>query len=138
MDEAKLQELMGQKFHCSQILMMTGMEYLEKDDPDLIRAMTGLAGGLAGCGRNCGALTGGAAMLGLFAGRGAPDEEENPELFQMVSEYLAWFEERFGTPDCDTILKGDKSNIPRTCPGLIEEACEKATEILRDYGYLPM
>ena len=137
MNTDQIHELLGQGFHCSQILMKAGMEYLEKDDPDLLRAMNGLAGGLGGCGRNCGALTGGVCMFGLFAGRGTPEEAENPMLSEMVSEYLAWFEETFGSPDCDTILEGDRQNIPRVCPGLIENAVEKATELLREHGCLP-
>ncbi len=138
MDDRRVGELLEQKFHCSQILMKAGMEYLEIEDPALLRAMNGLAGGLGGCGRNCGALTGGVCMLGLFAGRGAPEEEENPELMQMVSEYLAWFEETFGSPDCGDIIRGDAANIPGTCPALICAAVEKATQLLKDYGYLPM
>lgn len=137
MDGDRVRELLGQRFHCSQILMKSGMDYLKMDDPALLRVMNGLAGGLGGCGRNCGALTGGVCMFGLFAGRGAPEEPENPELMEMVSEYLAWFEETFGSPDCDTILGGDRSSIPAVCPGLIEAAAEKAEEILRGHGYLP-
>ncbi len=137
MDNDRIQELLAQRFHCSQILMKSGMELLGKDDPDLLRAMNGLAGGLGGCGRNCGALTGGVCMFGLFLGRGTPEEAENPALFELVSEYLAWFEETYGSPDCDTILEGDQANIPRVCPGLIESAVEKAAELLRERGCLP-
>ncbi|RAZ27488.1 hypothetical protein DK853_49575, partial [Klebsiella oxytoca] len=72
------------------------MDAMELEEPNLVKAMSGLAGGLGGCGRNCGALTGGACMLSLFAGRGAPEEETDPDLAAMVSEYLAWFEGTYG------------------------------------------
>ena len=54
MKESKVRELLAQKFHCSHILMKTGMELKGTEDPDLMRVMNGLAGGLSGCGKNCG------------------------------------------------------------------------------------
>jgi C_GCAxxG_C_C family probable redox protein len=137
MDADRVRELLKQKFHCSQILVQSGMDHLGLDDPALLRAVNGLAGGLGGCGRNCGALTGGVCMFGLFAGRGCENEKEDPELSQMISEYLEWFEQTYSSPDCDTIISGDPYNIPEICPDLIEAAADKAEQILCDYGYLP-
>lgn len=91
--------------------------------------------GLGGCGKNCGALTGGVCMISLFAGRGAAEEESGPELETMVSEFLLWFEETYGSADCGDIIQGDKDNISSTCPQLICAACRKALELLQSYGF---
>ena len=136
MKDSQVRELLAQKFHCSHILMKTGLELKGENNPEVMRVMNGLAGGLMGCGKNCGALTGGCAMFGLFAGRGLPEEEENPDLHDMVEDYVEWFEDRFGSCNCDDILDGDKANIPMVCPELIQVCSEKATEILQDYGYV--
>lgn len=136
--EEQVNQLLAQKFHCSQIMMRLGMDALALEEPNLVKVMTGLAGGLGGCGRNCGALTGGVCMFSLFAGRGDAAESSHPELEEMVSEYLSWFEESYGSPNCDDILMGDKGNIPRTCPDLILSAGQKAMEILEDHGFLPV
>ena len=133
--DEKITKLLSQKFHCSQVMMQMGMEALELEEPNLIKAMTGLAGGLGGCGKNCGALTGGVCMLSLFAGRGALEEEADSELENMVSELLAWFEETYGSADCGDIIQGDKANIPFTCPSLICATCRKALEILKSRGF---
>lgn len=133
--DEKIAGLLSQKFHCSQIMMQIGMDALELDEPNLIKSMTGLAGGLGGCGRNCGALTGGVCMISLFAGRGMAEEEADPELEGMISELLAWFEETYGSADCGDIIQGDKNNIPGTCPQLICAACRKALEILESRGF---
>lgn len=133
--DERILELLGQKFHCSQIMMQVGMDILKLDEPDLIKVMTGLAGGLGGCGKNCGALTGGVCMLSLFAGRGTPEEKARQDLEAMISEFLAWFEETYSSADCGDIIQGDKANIPDTCPQLICSACRKALEILRDHGF---
>ena len=136
MKDSQVRELLAQKFHCSHVLMKTGLELKGENNPEVMRVMNGLAGGLMGCGKNCGALTGGCAMFGLFAGRGLPEEEENPDLHDMVEDYVEWFEDRFGSCNCDDILEGDKANIPMVCPELIQVCSEKATEILQDYGYV--
>ena len=133
--DEKITKLLSQKFHCSQVMMQMGMEALELEEPNLVKAMTGLAGGLGGCGKNCGALTGGVCMLSLFAGRGTAEEEADPELAAMVSELLSWFEETYGSPDCGDIIQGDKANIPATCPQLICATCQRALEILDSRGF---
>jgi C_GCAxxG_C_C family probable redox protein len=89
-------ELNFQGFHCSQILLFMGLEAQGKRDPDLIRAMNGLAGGMGFSGEVCGALTGGACLLGLYAGRGAPDEEEHLNLNLMITQLVEWFSVEFG------------------------------------------
>lgn len=133
--DEKVMELLSQKFHCSQVMMQVGMSVLGLDEPNLVKAMTGLAGGLGGCGRNCGALTGGVCMLSLFAGRGEEQEEADPDLAAMISELLAWFEVTYGSPDCDDIIQGDKANIPLTCPKLVCACARKTLEILNSYGF---
>lgn len=54
----RMMELKAKGFYCSQILTMLALESQEKENPDLVRAMAGLAFGV-GIGEVCGALTGG-------------------------------------------------------------------------------
>ena len=90
MNEATLRmiTLAGQGFFCSQILLSMGLEAQGKSNPDLIRAMAGLAGGLGFTGDTCGALTGGACLLSLYAGKGLPEEQEDEKLNLMISELV--------------------------------------------------
>ena len=64
-DLDRMRELKQQGFFCSQILMTLGLELQGKENPELIRAMNGLAGGLGFTGETCGALDG----RRMFAGR---------------------------------------------------------------------
>ena len=48
----RLLELGLQGFECSQIMMMIALELEEKENPDLIRAVSGLTGGM-GHGGGC-------------------------------------------------------------------------------------
>lgn len=139
MDEEKIYTLLSQKFNCAQIMAIMGLERRGSENPELVRAMTGLGGGLGGCGKACGALTGAVAMMGLFAGRGTPEEEADPELKSMVQELVEWFQDVYGSPetgvDCAGIIQGDLSRQKAICPGLITETCQKALELLEDYGF---
>ncbi len=135
MDELlRMLELAGQRFHCSQILLFLGLDAQEKQNPDLIRAMAGLAGGVGFCGDICGALTGGACLLALYAGRGTADEEEDPRLNVMINELVEWFTQEFsecyGGIHCREILGDDPRNQTSRCPELVTRTYEKVKFLL--------
>jgi C_GCAxxG_C_C family probable redox protein len=140
MDELfRMLQLAGQGFHCSQILLCLGLEAQGKDNPDLIRTMAGLAGGVGFCGDICGALTGGACLLALYAGRGAADEEDDPRLNVMVSELVEWFTQEFsecyGGIHCREILADDPRNQTSRCPELVTRTYEKVKLLLVENGF---
>jgi C_GCAxxG_C_C family probable redox protein len=140
MDELlRMLELSGQGFHCSQILLFLGLEAQGKSDPDLIRAMAGLAGGVGFCGDLCGALSGGACLIALYAGRGTPDEVDDPKLNLMVSELVEWFTQEFsecyGGIHCREILAEDPRNQAVRCPGIVARTYQKAKALLLEHGF---
>lgn len=128
-------ELAHQGFYCSQILIILALEAQGKSNPDLVRAMSGLHGGMGDCGNVCGTLTGGACLLALYAGKGAPEEKENVRLNPMINELVEWFEQecrsRFNTGiTCSDILQDDARNRATRCPQIVMATFEKAREIL--------
>ena len=132
-------ELGRQGFYCSQILLFMGLEAQGKSNTDLIRVMSALAGGLGFSGDLCGALTGGACLLGLYAGRGLPEEEEDPRLNLMITELVEWFAQEYGRVyggiRCETIL-GDDPGAQRTrCPTLVLGTYEKVKALLLENGF---
>jgi C_GCAxxG_C_C family probable redox protein len=132
-------ELAGQGFYCSQILLLMGLEAQGKADADLIRAMAGLVGGLGFSGDVCGALTGGACLLGLYAGKGAPGEEEDPRLHVMVGELVEWFTreygQRYGGIHCAAILDDNPQHRTTRCPALVLGIYEKVKSLLLENGF---
>jgi C_GCAxxG_C_C family probable redox protein len=140
MDEMlRMLELAGQGFHCSQILLSLGLEAQGKSNPDLVRAMAGLAGGVGFCGDICGALTGGACLIALYAGRGTPEEEDHPKLNLMINELMEWFTERFsqcfGGIRCSEILAEDPANQSVRCPGIVTGTYQEVLSLLVDNGF---
>ncbi len=132
-------ELAQQGFYCSQILLVMGLEAQGKDNIDLIRTMSGLAGGVGFSGELCGVLTGGACLIALYAGRGVPEEEEDPRLNIMVSELVEWFSEEYGRMyggiRCETILGDDPLARRTKCPTMVRGTYEKVKALLLENGF---
>lgn len=126
-------ELSLQGFGCSQVLALMGLEAQGKTAPDLVRAMAGLQNGL-GCGKVCGTLSGACCVLGLYAGRGAPEETGDSTLAPMLTELVTWFEDtfgrRYGGIDCKDIVGQDPRLRLERCPEIVIATIRKVTEIL--------
>ncbi|MCE1252455.1 MAG: C-GCAxxG-C-C family protein [Anaerolineae bacterium] len=138
-DGERMLELRRQGFYCSQILMKMGLELQGKNNPDLMRVMQSLAGGLGFSGEICGALTGGACLLGLYAGKGLPEEQEDPRLLFMIEDLVKWFKagfgEQYGGITCDRILEDSPKNQMNRCPGLVAGTYQKVKELLVENGF---
>jgi C_GCAxxG_C_C family probable redox protein len=135
----RMVEIAQQEFYCSQILLMMGLEAQGKQNPELIRAMAGLVGGLGFCGKTCGSLTGGACLLALYAGKGSEEEVEDSRLNAMIRELVEWFEREqcanYGDINCERILENNPKNRLERCPQLVYATYEKVKAILAENGY---
>ncbi len=136
----RIAEMLLSGLKCSHVLMKLALEAQGRDDPDLVRAMSGLALGM-GQGFNCGALSGGCCVLGLVAGRAGEDETEDPRFASVLDAFSGWFhaaaKQRFGGIDCADIMKFDLALKAQRCPGLIGEVWDKLNEILAEHGIDP-
>ncbi|MDC7785223.1 C-GCAxxG-C-C family protein [Rhodoplanes sp. TEM] len=134
----RIAELLLDGFKCSHILVLLALEAQGRADPDLVRAMSGLAVGM-GQGFNCGALSAGCCVIGLYAGRGPADAAEDPRFADALDALSGWFhamaKERYGGIDCADIMKFDPALKAERCPGLILDTWTKATEILAAQGF---
>lgn len=137
-DSFRVMDLALKGYRCSQILMVLALEAQGKKDEDLVRAMSGLLGGM-GCGKTCGALTGGCSVLGLYAGWGTPDTAPDDRLTAMLSEFVDWFESefggRYGSLECAQIVEDDMRNQLTRCPVIVTESLARLKEILANHNY---
>jgi C_GCAxxG_C_C family probable redox protein len=138
-DMERMREMKAQGFYCSQILMKLGLELQGKENPDLVRAAHGLAGGLGFSGELCGALSGGACLLGLYAGKGLPSEDQDPRLDFMVMDLVKWFKQEYiplyGSIRCEEILNGDAKNRAVRCPLIVAATFQRVKELLVEHGF---
>ena len=133
----RVAELLLDDFKCSHILMRLALEAQGRDDPDLVRAMSGLCLGM-GQGFNCGALSAGCCVIGYYAGRGGDGESEHPELGAMLDDFTGWFTAaatgQYGGINCSDIMKFDESLKRERCPALVIATWGKIKETLADHG----
>jgi hypothetical protein len=137
MDDTSIEMMrLGAKgYACSQIMIRMALDAKGEENPDLVRAMGGLAYGCgSGCG-TCGVLTGGSCLIALFAAKGSDEETASEHLMLMLNELTDWFSEIYGSQyggiTCEAIVgdEGPQSARDR-CGKMVAETYNKAMEIL--------
>ena len=147
MDQTQMMllELGSKNYSCAQILLIGGLRLTGNDNPDLVRAMGGLAEGM-GFGSTCGAFTGGACLIGLYTGKGHDDEFPLENSALIMEEYTSWFRETFckanPATSCDGFLGLDDANAPRLmqparCGAMIGQVWERVISLLAENGIDP-
>lgn len=140
--EFQLFKLRSSGYCCTQILVKMTLEAEEKENPDVMKAVNGLCMGIGGMQMTCGLLTGGIAILGLYAGKGKDNEQPHSDFFTMVKEYADWFESEFESTECRDIIgecsmaeyKSNQSLLMK-CGNMLMKCYEKVQEILSEYNY---
>lgn len=126
-----------QGFSCSQAVLAAFADLGDLPREQALRLGEGLAGGLCGLGRTCGAVTGGILALGLVHGRTRPDDAAaRAATTERVRRLTAEFRWRHGTLDCRALL-GCRIDTPArrqaareagrfdaVCPDLVRSAAE--------------
>jgi len=123
-------------FCCAQIMVTLALEAQGKTNPDLVRSVGGLCFGINGGGEVCGALSGGACLISLYAGRGSDDEKPDHRHPAMMGELVDWFQAQdYGGTRCDDILE----RFPNFggCGQIVAETYGKCVEILASHGFDP-
>jgi len=137
-DAFRVIDLSLHRFSCSQILALMALEAQERSAPDVVRAMSGLVAG-CGAGKLCGALTGGCCVLGMYAGKGSSEEQEDTRFPLMLSQLVEWFENQYGLQyggiDCSAIIQDDAKLKMTRCPQIVAETLAKVQDILAENEY---
>ena len=117
---------------CSQILVKLVLRDLERENPDLIRAMAALCYGSGHSEGICGVLTGAACALSLCLESSQESERADSLLTLMLGELFGWFtgkaEAAYGGSRCVEILAASPDK--RACSLLLRETYEKLTTML--------
>ena len=138
----RIYKLASAGFCCTQIMLKLALEDEEKENADLIRAVNGLCAGIGYTKKTCGVLTGGLAIIGLYAGKGELRELYKENYNAMMKEYMDWFEEEFESSECGdivgtSVIRDESGNVnyPVKCGDIIVKCYEKIQEILFRYEY---
>lgn len=86
--------------NCAESVLMYGIKCMNLDAPDdILRIATPFGGGMGRCEDICGALTGGAMLIGLKYGRKSLDGDKL-KTYAIVKEFFNWFKCEFGSINC--------------------------------------
>ncbi len=134
-------QLAENKYNCSQIMMILALEQQGRENPDLVRAMSGLGDGCGFFKETCGIMTGAASILAWHAGKGADDEKESEKLLPMLEALGDWFQQeiaaKYNGSRCNDIV-GDlvgTEDGKQICGSIIFQTFGKVNEILADNGF---
>ncbi len=122
----------GNEYNCAQTVILACSEVtkLENSD-DLVSSCSGLTGGLGYSGCCCGALLGGALVIG--AKYGGKSGRKNKKTLRITEEFYQKFKERFSTPCCRGLRKGidfkDKKLFEH-CKAITVEAAGMVAELI--------
>ncbi len=140
--ETTLMRLSGHGYCCSQIMILLALEMQGRDNQELVRAVSGLCNGVGLGAGTCGALTGAACVLGMYAGKGRETESADNRLPVMLADLSEWFADQacsdFPGIRCEDILGGParKPDLP-LCGRLVMETWNRTLKILLQEGFDP-
>lgn len=132
--------LAGHGYCCVQIPLLLIMEAHGRQDPLLIRTLSPLCHGFPDTIGPCGALTGGACLLGYFAGKGSAHTDADDRLPLMLDQLTRWFrahcKDLHGGINCADIVPAGLPE-PEICGSLISQVYEQVLELLIANGFNP-
>jgi hypothetical protein len=129
-------QLAENNYNCSQIMMFLALEQEGKENPELVRAMSGLGDGCGFFQETCGIMTGAASILAWHAGKGSDNERESEKLLPMLEELGDWFQQDIGAKYAGTRcheIVGDlvgTDDGKQICGSIIFQTFGKVNEIL--------
>lgn len=136
----RVMELSRYGYFCSQILAILALETIGEENPQLVKALGGLNGGVGFTGGCCGCMTGGACVLSMFTGKGEDTGYESSEHKGAMKDFTDWFTEQmmieYGGIECRDITRGNPAKRVEYCPQIIADTYAKLMEILSERDLL--
>lgn len=107
--------------NCAETVLKTYAELNDVQVPaEVLRAVSGLGGGIGRSGSVCGALNSACIVLGLLCGRAETSEKAIPDIYAPIHEFFERWVAKFGYEDCRDLKDPNKGGIV-PCPVLMSE-----------------
>ena len=137
-DPLEARNLAGEYFrngyNCAEAIFLTFRDLLQLDAPrEMVCMATGMGGGMGRAGCICGALNGGAMVLGLLKGRKSA-EEKRDDAYNLTREFHDRFEAHFKYTCCRNLNPHpfDSKEHLRNCIKITGTTAKLLTEFLND------
>lgn len=136
----RILELSRQGYYCAQILAILFLETIGEENPQLVRAMGGLNGGIGNSGDICGCMGAGCCLISCLTGKPSADQMDDPQHKSAMGEFTQWFcnemELEYTATDCRDIIGTNLAKRVQVCPQIIAGTYEKIMEILETRNLL--
>jgi C_GCAxxG_C_C family probable redox protein len=135
--------------HCAPTIMQTLLESAHAEDPQLIKLVAGLPGGIGNQGAECGGVTATVLYLGLVTS--GDSSERMTTLLDVGRSYVERFEKMHGSLDCREINMGmkpclkaicssaklllDTAASPHPAPSAASASCRRSFDLLAGQGF---
>ena len=133
----QMMKLKAKGYCCAQIILILALETQGKTNADLVRSVGGLCFGINWSGEVCGALSGGACLISLYAGKGADEEAPYGGYIKMLGELVEWFtrvaDDQYGGTRCHEII--EKFPDRSICSLIVADTYKKCMDILVSHGF---
>ncbi len=137
--DKKASDTFAEGYSCSQAVLSARCGRYGLDQKSALTIAAGFGGGMGRTGGCCGAVTGAIAIIGLHSGSEKPgDTAAKENTYRIVREFIAAFEDEFGSVNCKELLGCDIGTTPGYSKarklGMFEDVCPRfvdgALEIL--------
>ncbi len=124
-------ELFKQDYSCAQSILMASAKEVGIDEELAFRIGAGLGGGIGRRQHICGAINGGAIILGLRYGNYLPtDTEAKNRMASMVGSFVDECEQVMGSTQCKELIKIDLNDDSQreyaNQTGIFDRVCDNA------------
>ncbi len=144
-ENKRASDTFAQGYSCSQAVLSSRCEQYGLDQKTALTIAAVFGGGMGRTAGTCGAVTGAIAIIGLHAGSDrAGDRAAKENTYRIVREFMARFEEEFGSVNCRELLGCDISNpadynqarkqgmFENICPRYVDGALEILDRIMAE------
>ncbi len=149
--EKKASDTFAEGYSCSQAVLSARCEKYGLDQKTALTIAAGFGGGMGRTGGACGAVTGAISIIGLHAGSDkARDTAAKENTYRIVREFIAGFEEDFGSVNCKELLGCDIGTpsgyskarkhgmFENVCPRFVDGALEILDRVMEDDEHKPI
>ena len=117
-------------FNCAQAVACACAPLVGASEELAFKMTEGLGGGMGGFTETCGAISGGAAVIGFASSDGPHNPKTKGATYKQVRQLVARFGEQNGSTLCKELKGQTGGPVLRTCPGCVDDGIRMTLDIL--------
>lgn len=131
---ARAHELHGSGFNCAQSVACACAALAGVSEDVAFKMTEGLGGGMGAYTETCGAISGGAAIIGFVTSDGPHNPKTKGKTYKQVKQLIERFGEQNGSTLCKEIKGQTGGPVLRTCPDCVDDGTRMTLDILQQLG----